>query len=390
MQKKRGAKLFTLTHAVTVVVYITWAVITILPSSNTFLLDYRDYIFAGSFVALALTISFLLAQDRLAANQLLRKQFVDLEMLSKKNIAQEQEKQQLLAMQNERLEQQVEARTSQLNASLTELQMTQDQLIQKEKLASLGELTAGIAHEIQNPLNFVNNFSEVSAELVEELEEEQQKKERDVELETELLGNLKQNLSLITQHGKRASSIVKGMLEHSRSNTGEFEVIDLNALADEYLHLAYHGMKRNANDNVGLNAERFDVALITELDPNLGKVRAMPGELGRVLLNLYNNAFYAVQEKQKTAPESYRPAVTVITEKLKNQVKIHIVDNGTGIPQSVKAKIFQPFFTTKPTGEGTGLGLSLSYDIITKGHGGSLTMESTEGEGSEFTIQLPG
>ena len=272
-------------------------------------------------------------------------------------------------------------RPIELKVAYDQLSQTQQQLIQKEKMASLGELTAGIAHEIQNPLNFVNNFSEVSTELVTELEDEQQKPNRDTQLEAELLGDLKQNLLKITHHGSRASSIVKGMLEHSRSSTGQKEPTDLNALADEYLRLAYQGIR--AKDKT------FNADLNTDFDPNLGLLDLVPQELGRVLLNLYNNAFYALQQKQKTAPPEYQPTVCVRTALVDSRIEIWVKDNGTGIPENTKAKIFQPFFTTKPTGEGTGLGLSLSYDIITKGHGGSLLVQSQEGQGAEFVIELP-
>ncbi len=248
-------------------------------------------------------------------------------------------------------------------------------------MASLGELTAGIAHEIQNPLNFVNNFSEVSAELVTELEEEQLKPDRDTDLEAELLVDLKQNLQKITHHGSRASAIVRGMLEHSRSATGEKQPTNLNALADEYLKIAYHGLRAKDKD--------FNSELKTDFGPDLGLIELAPQEIGRVLLNLYNNAFYAVNERQKTATDDYQPTVTVSTSQFNGHTEIRVSDNGTGIPDSVKAKIFQPFFTTKPTGEGTGLGLSLSYDIITKGHGGTLSVESQEGEGTTFMVKLP-
>ena len=285
-----------------------------------------------------------------------------------------EEKRDLLASQNERLEQQVEARTAELKAS-------QQQLIQKEKMASLGELTAGIAHEIQNPLNFVNNFSEVSTELVTELDEEQRKPDRDAELEAEILIDLKQNLQKITLHGGRASGIVKGMLEHARTHTGEKRLTDLNALADEYLKMAYHGLR--AKD------KNFKAELKTDFGHDIGFVEVVPQEIGRVLLNLYNNAFYAVQQQQRVASADYQPTVTVSTTQSNGHTEIWVSDNGTGMPQSVKAKIFQPFFTTKPTGEGTGLGLSLSYDIVTKGHNGSLLVESQAGEGTQFVLQLP-
>ena len=276
---------------------------------------------------------------------------------------------------------QIQTEKKRAEDALTELRITQTQLIQKEKLASLGELTAGIAHEIQNPLNFVNNFSEVSAELVTELEEEQQKPNRDTNLEADLLGDLKQNLQKITHHGGRASAIVKGMLEHSRTSPGEREPTDFNALADEYLRLAYQGLR--AKD------KNFNADLKTDFAAEVGQVEVIPQEIGRVLLNLYNNAFYAVREKQQSAPATYQPTVWVSTKQTDKQVEIRVRDNGTGISDAVKAKIFQPFFTTKPTGEGTGLGLSLSYDIITKGHGGAISVDSHEGEGTEFVVSLP-
>ncbi len=285
----------------------------------------------------------------------------------------------------------INQKSNQLEQSLAELKATQTQLIQKEKLASLGELTAGIAHEIQNPLNFVNNFSEVSTELVIELEEEQQKINRDTELEADLLVDLKQNLQKITHHGKRAGAIVKGMLEHSRASTGERTPTDLNALADEYLRLAYHGLLRSEGRTPGDPAkdESANYQLITNFATDLSSVSVVAQDIGRVLLNLYNNAFYAVQQRAQGLGETYQPTVTVSTSQLNGHVEIRVSDNGTGIPESVKGKIFQPFFTTKPTGEGTGLGLSLSYDIITKGHGGTLMVESQDGEGTAFIIQLP-
>ncbi len=276
----------------------------------------------------------------------------------------------------------LQAQRDQLNQALTELRVTQTQLIQKEKMASLGELTAGIAHEIQNPLNFVNNFSDVSTELVDELKDGPFQKLPDSEKEyaEEILGDLTQNLQKITLHGGRASSIVRGMLEHSRSSTGEREPTDLNALINEYLRLAYQGQRTKD--------KTFNCELVTNFDAHLSKVEMVAAEMGRVLLNLINNAFYAVKEKQQTAPLDYKPQVTIHTCQVNRHIEIRVRDNGMGIAESVKAKLFQPFFTTKPTGEGTGLGLSLSYDIITKGHGGSLTVESQEGEGTTFVIQL--
>ena len=260
--------------------------------------------------------------------------------------------------------------------ALTELKFAQNLLIQKEKLASLGELTAGIAHEIQNPLNFVNNFSELSVELAKELKQERSKVkgERDEELENELVDDLIQNQEKINLHGKRASSIVSGMLEHSRTSTGKRVMTDLNKLADEYLRLSYHGLR--AKDN------SFNSDYQTDFEKDLPKIEVISQEMGRVLLNLINNAFYAVKNIEK-------PLVVVKTEQTDTQIIIKVTDNGTGMTDEVKAKIFQPFFTTKPTGQGTGLGLSLAYDIVTKVHGGTLEVNSNEGVGSEFIIQLP-
>ncbi len=334
-----------------------------------------------------LSISLYLAISFSKTNKELIVKLQENNALSKQNLAQEQEKQQLLAAQNETLERQVKERTAQLEQSLEELKTTQNQLIQKEKMASLGELTAGIAHEIQNPLNFVNNFSEVSIDLAQEFAEELDKEPLDKALLKELADDLVQNQEKINHHGKRASSIVKGMLEHSRTSTGELELTDINALADEYLRLSYHGLR--AKD------KSFNADFKTDFDESLPKVKVMPQEIGRVLLNLINNAFYAVQKKKLTDAEnstvvkSYIPMVWVTTKKLKSAIQITVKDNGTGIPESVKEKIFQPFFTTKPTGEGTGLGLSLSYDIITKGHGGSIEVQSAESEGTTFIISLP-
>ena len=280
------------------------------------------------------------------------------------------------------LELKVNERTVELQNLLNHLKQTQNQLIQSEKLASLGELTAGIAHEIQNPLNFVNNFSELSVELIEELKEERGKEngERDEDLENELLSNISENLEKITHHGKRASSIVKGMLEHSRTSTGVKELTDINALADEYLRLSYHGL-RAKNKN-------FNALLKTDFAKNIEKVNIVPQDIGRVILNLITNAFYAVTEKKKEISQGYEPTVLVSSMKFNDKIELKISDNGQGIPEKVLAKIFQPFFTTKPTGEGTGLGLSLSYDII-KAHGGTLECESVENEGTTFIIKLP-
>ncbi|MGB5435104.1 MAG: ATP-binding protein, partial [Maribacter sp.] len=265
-----------------------------------------------------------------------------------------------------------------LEESHETLKATQSQLIQSEKMASLGELTAGIAHEIQNPLNFVNNFSEVSNELIDEMNEEIENGDLD---EAKAIANdIKQNLEKINHHGKRADAIVKGMLQHSRSSSGVKEPTDINALADEYLRLAYHGLR--AKD------KSFNATMNTDFDESIGKINVVPQDIGRVVLNLITNAFYAVNEK-KQKDNNFKPMVAVSTKKIGNQIRISVSDNGDGIPDKVKEKIFQPFFTTKPTGQGTGLGLSMSYDIITKGHGGELKVETKEGEGTTFIIQFP-
>jgi two-component system, NtrC family, sensor kinase len=275
-----------------------------------------------------------------------------------------------------------------LESTLVNLKSTQSQLIQSEKMASLGELTAGIAHEIQNPLNFVNNFSEVSTELIQELKVERLKviSERDEKLEEELLNDISTNMGKINHHGKRAGAIVSGMLQHSRTSSGVKEPTDINALADEYLRLAYHGLR--AKDKT------FNAKFETDFDDGIGKVNVISQDIGRVILNLITNAFYVVNERQKLNQSGYEPTVVVSTHgslssgEGRGEVLIKVKDNGNGIPQKILDKIFQPFFTTKPTGQGTGLGLSLSYDIV-KAHGGELKVETKEGEGSEFVIVLP-
>ena len=285
-----------------------------------------------------------------------------------------------LKRENRLLEERVNHRTAQLKKTIEELETTQSQLIQSEKMASLGELTAGIAHEIQNPMNFINNFSEVSHELLDEMMEEIDK--GDMEEAREISNDIKQNLEKISHHGHRASSIVRGMLEHSRNSSGQKEEIAINVLADEYLRLAYHGLR--AKD------KSFNAKFETDFDESIGKIEIIPQDMGRVMLNLINNAFYAVTDRaDKEKDESYQPTVKVTTKKLKDQVRITVEDNGSGIPQEIKDKIFQPFFTTKPSGKGTGLGLSLTYDIITQGHGGALELDSEVGKGTVFTIFLP-
>ncbi|MBP6334466.1 MAG: hypothetical protein KA444_03260 [Bacteroidia bacterium] len=289
-----------------------------------------------------------------------------------------------LVKQNVLLEEKVHVRTHELqekNVELTKtmdnLKSTQNQLIQSEKMASLGQLTAGIAHEIQNPLNFVNNFSELSVELLEELgtiPDEEEKKE--------IVGDLKQNLGKIVFHGKRADSIVKGMLQHSRASTAEKQATDINKLVEEFFNLAYHGMR--AKDPA------FNCTMQKDLAPDLPSISIIPQDISRVILNIFNNSFYAVDEKKKSLPDgTYQPIVSIATKKIGDKILIAIRDNGKGIPQEIRDKIFNPFFTTKPTGLGTGLGLSISYDIIVKGHGGDLKVESGTGEFTEFTILLP-
>jgi two-component system NtrC family sensor kinase len=268
-----------------------------------------------------------------------------------------------------------------LESTLDHLKTTQAQLIQSEKMASLGELTAGIAHEIQNPLNFVNNFSEVNTELIDELRAERQKPNRNFKNEDDILNDIKENENKINLHGKRADAIVKGMLQHSQSGSGAKEPTNINSLADEYLRLSYHGLR---SKDKGFNA-----GLVTHFDEKLPKVNAVPQDIGRVFLNLFNNAFYAVNQKQKMAGSDYNPEVSVTTYSENNHVAMKVKDNGVGIPGTIKEKIMQPFFTTKPTGEGTGLGLSLTYDMVVKGHGGNIQVNSVEGEGSEFIISLP-
>jgi signal transduction histidine kinase len=279
----------------------------------------------------------------------------------------------VLEMQKKEIDRQ---RTKAENA-FQELKSTQSQLIQSEKMASLGEMTAGIAHEIQNPLNFVNNFSEVNKELVDEMQAEL--KAGKIDDAFAISKDIRENEEKINHHGKRADAIVKGMLQHSRSSSSVKEPTNLNALADEYLRLAYHGFR--AKD------KSFNATMKTDFDQTIGNVSIIPQDIGRVVLNLINNAFYAVDEKKKHNQDGYDPTVSVSTKKINGKVEIKVSDNGNGIPQKILDKIFQPFFTTKPTGQGTGLGLSLSYDIV-KAHGGELKVKTKEGEGSEFIVLL--
>ena len=315
-------------------------------------------------IAVFMLVAFLLYrnnQNRKKANVLLQKQKEEI-VIQKENVEQ----------------------------TLIELKSTQAQLVQSEKMASLGELTAGIAHEIQNPLNFVNNFSEVNKEMLEELQAERLKPnaERDEVLQNDLINDVITNEEKINQHGKRADAIVKGMLQHSRQTKGIKEPTDINALCDEYLRLSYHGLR--AKD------KSFNADFKTDFDESIGKINIVSQDIGRVLLNLFNNAFYAVNEKGRRSTvdsqqltDNYKPLVTIQTKKQNNKIELKVIDNGNGIPQSIIDKIFQPFFTTKPTGQGTGLGLSLAYDIITKEHNGTIHAESKEDEGTKFIIFLP-
>jgi signal transduction histidine kinase len=270
------------------------------------------------------------------------------------------------------------AEKKKVEKTLEELVATQAQLVMREKMASLGEMTAGIAHEIQNPLNFVNNFSDLNKEMLHEVNEGISTGR--LEEAKEIVSHLISNEEKINQHGKRADAIVKGMLQHSRTSSGQKELVDINSLTDEYLRLSYQGFK--ARD------ETFNTRTTTNFDPGIGRINIVPQDISRVLMNLYNNAFYAVKEKAQQSPNGYEPHISISTRQANGMIEIAVKDNGKGIPENIRQKIFQPFFTTKPTGEGTGLGLSLSYDII-KAHGGEIRVNSEEGKGSEFVIKLP-
>ena len=290
-----------------------------------------------------------------------------------------------IAIENVRLFESVEARTRELAKSLEDLRTAQDRLVQTEKLASLGQLTAGIAHEIKNPLNFVNNFSGVSAELIDELQETLKgipfdKKAR-AEI-NELTDTLRGNLDKVVQHGKRADAIVKNMLLHSRAGSGEHRLVDINAVVEESLNLAWHGARGEK--------QGFNITLEKSFDPTAGEADVFPQEITRALLNLISNGFYAAtKRKAQTNGGNYEPTLAAATKNLGDRVEIRIRDNGTGIPPEVKDKLFNPFFTTKPAGEGTGLGLSISHDIIVKQHGGSIEVDTQPGEFTEFRIILP-
>jgi signal transduction histidine kinase len=357
-------------------------------------------LFSGIF-SLPLSMLIYLARERAKTKVELENRVIQVQQLSEKAIEQEKREAEL-RVENTRkeveLQKAAELKSAYQNLEVAHetLKSTQAQLIQSEKMASLGELTAGIAHEIQNPLNFVNNFSEVSKELANELKEEVQKVDFDKGLIAEIADDIAQNQEKIHHHGQRASGIVKGMLAHSRTSSGQKELTDINALAAEYLRLAYHGLR--AKD------KSFNADFKTEFDEMLPKINVIPQDIGRVLLNLINNAFYAVQAPHKAPPPpeggiknsqtEYKPNVVVKTSFLppsggmRGAVCVSVSDNGPGIPESIKDKIFQPFFTTKPTGQGTGLGLSLSYDIV-KAHGGEIKVESAEGEGTKLIIQIP-
>jgi signal transduction histidine kinase len=323
-------------------------------------------------LSIPISISMAISQNFRSLNLDLLKRIEDNTLLAK-------EKEEILTNQNTILEEKVKTRTGELETSLRNLKITQSQLIQSEKMASLGELTAGIAHEIQNPLNFVNNFSEVNSELIAEMKGELEKGH--IETVKNLANDIDENERKIVHHGKRADAIVKSMLQHSSTGNDQKEQTDINALCNEYLRLAYHGMR--AKD------KSFSAKIQTEFDPSVPKTKVVAQDIGRVILNLINNSFYAVSEKSKHSLTDYEPSVTVSTRKLNSSIEISVADNGNGIPDSLKEKIFQPFFTTKPTGQGTGLGLSLGYDIIVKGHQGELKVVTNNESGCVLVIQLP-
>jgi signal transduction histidine kinase len=365
-QKQRGAWIIGITVLLVAGFLLTTVAIGLLQDS----VDLNDSTTQGQIlllmIALAVlsipvTMSVYLARNYAFMGRDLALRLKEVEILSEKNLQQEQEKKQLIENRKEELEKEVELRT-------TELQESQRQLVQQEKLASLGQLTAGIAHEIKNPLNFVTNFADLSGELLEELKTAQTDDDR-----ASILAMLQQNLEKISEHGKRADSIVKSMLQHSRTGTGEKQPADMNKLCEEFLNLAFHGMRATVKD--------FNCAIEKKLDPTLPEIQVVTQDITRVLLNLLNNAFYAVRGK----PDA---KVSVETINKGKYVEIHVRDNGTGIPGSLVKRIFEPFFTTKPAGQGTGLGLSLSFDII-KAHNGNIEVKTASGEGTDFMITLP-
>ncbi|OGU80554.1 MAG: hypothetical protein A2W11_08515 [Ignavibacteria bacterium RBG_16_35_7] len=334
--------------------------------------------------SIPLSMSIYLARSSSQTNKNLETQLAAVKQLSEEAIEKEKTaaklavETQLVRAENERKTQELEY-AKEIEKAYTELKSTQAQLIHSEKMASLGELTAGIAHEIKNPLNFINNFSEISTELLDELKTELQNHNTE-----EIIGiaeSLKQNLDKINQHGKRADSIVKGMLMHSRGTSGEKVLTNINDLLDQYVILAYHGLR--AKD------KEFNITIEKEYDDSIGKINIIPQDISRVFLNVINNACYAANQKRLKEDKHFSPVLKVSTKNLEKIVEIRIRDNGDGIPKSIREKLFNPFFTTKPTGEGTGLGLSLSYDIIVKQHAGEIKFESEEGEFTEFIITLP-
>ncbi len=344
----------------------------VLISSNLFQSQYSNLLF-NSFYNLGVPFSLLIY-----VSMRFKEMINEVQANAQTVLELSEEKREQALIQQKVLEEEVSRQTSEIRQTMENLKATQSQLIQSEKMASLGELTAGIAHEIQNPLNFVNNFSEVNSELLDELGEEADK--GNLEEVKSLAKDIKENEQKINHHGKRADAIVKGMLQHSRSSSGIKDPTDINALADEYLRLAYHGLR--AKD------KSFNATLLTNFDDSIGMIDMIPQDIGRVILNLITNAFYVVDEKKKQIGEGYEPIVSVSTKKTEGKIEVSVKDNGNGIPQKILDKIFQPFFTTKPTGQGTGLGLSLSYDIV-KAHGGEIKVTTKENEGTEFIIQLP-
>lgn len=382
--KKKGARLLAVGAVFFLLSFGLFVLSAFLFPENQLLVN---LLFVVGVLSIPLATSLYLGLEFGFLSLSLRQKLAEVNELSQKNIAHEKEKQQLLARQNETLEEQVAERTLALTKSLEELKTTQAQLVQSEKMASLGELTAGIAHEIQNPLNFVNNFSEVNLELLEELRSRQSNltDEAGAELSRELLNDIADNSEKINHHGKRAAAIVKAMLQHSGQNSGKKEPTGINALADEYFRLAYHGFR--ARD------KSFNATLNTAYDTGIGNIHIVPQDIGRVLLNLMTNAFYAVDERRRAEGAGYQPTVTVSTHSIDlpegaRKIEIKVADNGNGISPGLLDKIFQPFFTTRPTGQGTGLGLSLAYDIV-KAHGGELTVASIAGQGASFTVVLP-
>jgi signal transduction histidine kinase len=353
---------------------IFWAVFQFANMGYIDISSYVDpwHIFVLSHLILPIAVVIYLGYDFALTNRSLHQKLAEVEVLSA-------EKNRILSTQNEALEGQVSQRTAELTKSLDHLKATQAQLIQSEKMASLGELTAGIAHEIQNPLNFVNNFSDVNSELIDDLKKEMAA--GNYEAAQEIANTIKDNEDKIKHHGKRADGIVKNMLLHSRATSGQKEWTDINLLCDEYTRLAFHGYR--AKDKT------FNAKIETDFDPSIPKLNVVPQDIGRVILNLVNNAFYVVNEKSKRIPSNYAPLIKVKTERLNDKIAIRVSDNGDGIPDSIKEKVFQPFFTTKPPGQGTGLGLSLTYDIVTKAHGGEIEVRTKQGEGTEFIIRLP-